>query len=244
MKLKALKLLYLSISLMTAQVAVGSGAFAYGEQDMVTSLKTPLIPGAPNGAAWQQPYEGDAPAIGDGNSPLPVVPGHSGSPEVPPSDIAGVPLTMGGDKETVDNYVMPYLTPPPSTPGFDAGYINGSSGGYGLNAPVQVVNIGPNGGMAGNAPTQHWGGQRTFDYGRANCVRPNSSRLIDYGAKLSQKPDLKMTPQFSEDGPMPGGGIACNGRNLPSSQATQDLYGNRTFFKGENLRSRSTIAPY
>jgi hypothetical protein len=146
---------------------------------------------------------------------------------------------MGGDKETVNNYVMPYLASPPSTPGYDNGSINGSSGGYGLKAPAAVVPICPNG-----APNKRWGGQRSYDYGRASCVRGNASQLNDFGGKLCQKPDLKMVPQFSEDGPMPGGGIPCNGRNLPGAQTTQDLYGNRTFFKGENLRARSTIAPY
>ena len=219
-------------------------SMAYGESDVMTSLRTPLIYGTPNTPAYVTPMQGDAPPVGSGYIPMPVTPGSCGMPEAPASHITNLPYAMGGDKDTINAAVSGYLTPPPSTAGYDDGSINGSSGGNGFMAPVCQVPICPQGGMVGNAPTQRWGGQRSYDFGNPNNVRAQSSRMMDYGAKLSEKPDLKMCPQFSEDGPRRSGGQAINGRNLPNAQATQDLYGNRTLFKGSNLRSQATIAPY
>jgi hypothetical protein len=209
-------------------------AFAYGESDMINTLRSPLIYGAPNSPAWVPAQEGAPPPCGDGFNPPAVTPGDYSTPFSPPSDVF-VPLTMGGDKDEVNAWAMPYLTPPPSTRGSDFGSINGSNGGYGLRAPVAEVNIQPQGGMVGNAPIRRWEGQRSYDFGKPNCVRPNSSIMNDFGQKLSEKPDLKMCPQFSQDGPRQRGEYR--------GQTTQDLHGNRTLFR-DNQRSQLTIAPY
>ncbi|CAN5254501.1 hypothetical protein BH11CYA1_BH11CYA1_45210 [soil metagenome] len=211
-----------------------AAAFAYGESDAVTTLRSPLSYGAPNGPAWVPAQEGAPPPCGDGFNPPAVAPGDCGVPFGTPSAVF-VPITAAGDKNEVNTWAMPYLTPPPSTQGQDPGSINGSSGGYGLQAPVAVVNVCPQGGLSGNAPTQRWGGQRSFDFGKPYNVRSSSSGLNDFGQKLSEKPDLKMCPQFSQDGPRQRGEFR--------GQATQDLHGNRTLFK-DNQRSTMTIAPY
>ncbi|MFA6208846.1 MAG: hypothetical protein WCT03_02090 [Candidatus Obscuribacterales bacterium] len=211
-----------------------TSAFAYGEADMINTLRTPITYGTPNSPAWVPAQEGAPPPCGDGFMPPAVTPGDCSTPFSPPSAVF-VPLTMGGDKDEVNAWAMPYLTPPPSTAGYDSSSINGSSGGYGLQAPVSVVNICPQGGMVGDAPTQRWGGQRSYDFGKPNNVRPNSSRMNDFGQKLSEKPDLKMCPQFSQDGPRQRGEYR--------GQTTQDLHGNRTLFR-DNQRSQLTIAPY
>lgn len=222
-----------SCPLFSAAGSTGA-AFAYGESDMIQTLRSPLTYGTPNSPAWVPAQEGAPPPIGDGFCPPAVTPGDCGAPFSPPT-AAFVPLTMAGDKSEVNAWVMPYLTPPPSTQGYDSSSINGSSGGYGLQAPVSVVDICPQGGMVGSAPTQRWGGQRSFDFGNPNCVRPSSSALNDFGQKLSQKPDLKMCPQFSQDGPRQRGEYR--------GQTTQDLHGNRTLFR-DNQRSQMTISPY
>ncbi len=210
-------------------------AHAYGEGDMVNTLRTPIIYGAPNGPSWTPAQEGCPPPIGSGDCPMPVTGGDYGAPCPPPSHVS-MPLFGPLDKDQVNAYTAPYLTPPPSTNGYDQGSINGSNGGYGLQAPASVVNVCPDGGMVGVAPTRRWEAQRAFDHGRPANVRPASSALNDYGQKLSEKPDLKMCPQFSQDGPRP--------RGTAIGQTTQDLHGNRTLFKGPNLRSQLTIAPY
>lgn len=157
-----------------------TSAFAYGEADMINTLRTPITYGTPNSPAWVPAQEGAPPPCGDGFMPPAVTPGDCSTPFSPPSAVF-VPLTMGGDKDEVNAWAMPYLTPPPSTAGYDSSSINGSSGGYGLQAPVSVVNICPQGGMVGDAPTQRWGGQRSYDFGKPNNVRPNSSRMNDFG---------------------------------------------------------------
>src|SRR5262249_13159682 len=145
-----------------------------------------------------------------------------------------------------NGYVAPYLTPPPSTEGPDPGMITNPQDFYA--PPSAWVNINGGGGMpGGEAPQQRWGGQTSRDFGLNPAFRGGSA-LTDFGEKLREKPDLKMTPQSSEDGPRQsaGGNSGGGGRasSLPGAQATEDLHGNRSFFKGENLRSRLTIAPY
>jgi len=218
-----------------AVAAISGPAFAYGENDVVNTLRTPLIYSAPNGPAGMPAYEGAPPPEGSGYFPMPVTGGQYGNPLSPASAVS-MPLFGAMDKGQVNTWVAPYLTPPPSTKGTDPYAINGSSGGYGIPAPVSVVDVGPSGGLQGNAPIERWQSQRSFDYGQPNNVRYNSSVLNDFGQKLTDKPDLKMMPQSSEDGPRP--------RNGNTGQITQDLHGNRSLFKGPNLRSQLTIAPY
>lgn len=216
-------------------------ALAYGESDMITTLRNPLIPNVPNAAYLEAAPLGDPPPIGSGDVPPAVTPGDLGAPFAVPSQVPDMPLEYGGDKGPVNGAVAGYLTPPPSTLGDDPGSINGSSGGLGLQAPVALVNINPGGGMSGDAPTTHWGGQRSYDYGKPKNVRPYSSALTDYGQLLINKPDLHAYPSFSQDGPRPQRGAAevINGQ---TGQTTTDLYGQRVQFKDQ--RQVQTIAPY
>lgn len=217
-----------------------SQALAYGESDMMTTLRDPLIPGVPNASDWQMAPLGDPPAMGSGDIPPAVTAGDYGAPFAPASQVPGMPLQVGGDKEPVNAAVSPYLVAPSSTEGQDMGSINGSSGGYGLQAPVALVNINSNGGMSGSAPTQRWGGQRSYDYGKPANVRPYSSALTDYGQRLIDKPDLHAYPVASEDGPKTRGSArVINGQY---GQTTQDLYGQRVLFKDQ--RQVQTVAPY
>ncbi len=225
-------------ALSTALLAVAAFScpvFAYGESDVMNTLRSPLIYGAPNSPAWVPAQEGCPPPIGSGDCPLPVTGGDYGAPFLP---VTSVPMPLVGplDKATVNAFAAPYLCPPPSTPGYDPYSINGSSGGYGVSAPVSVVNVSPGGGLEGSAPTRRWRAQRSFDHGQPNNVRGNGSTLNDFGQKLCDKPDLKMVPQVSQDGPRQQGSWM--------GQTTQDLHGNRSLFKGPNLRSQLTIAPY
>lgn len=223
-----------------AALVLGAPVLAYGESDMITTLRDPLIPNVPNGPAWSDAPLGDPPPVGSGSVPMPVTPGDYGSPFAVPSVIPGMPLENGGDKNPVNSAVAPYLTPPPSTEGQDPGSINGSSGGYGLQAPVSWTNINSAGGISGNAPTTRWGGQTTTDYGKPNNVRPYSSSLRDFGQKLTDKPDLYRAPNYSQDGPKPRGSAqVINGQY---GQTTTDLYGQRVLFKDQ--RQVQTIAPY
>ncbi|MBU6450707.1 MAG: hypothetical protein KGS72_02935 [Cyanobacteria bacterium REEB67] len=213
-----------------------------------TTLRQPLIDGQPNAAPFEVPAIGDPPPIGSGDVPPMVTPGMFGPPDLPPSDLY-VPPVMGGDKDSVNAAVSGYLTPPPSTPGADPGNINGSSGGYGLQAPVGTGNIDAGGGISFSAPTTRWAAQRSTDYGRnQNRVNQNASGLADFGERLPDKPDLKMMPQFSQDGPRPlyqaALGQPIRGSSaLTNAQATTDLYGNRTNFNAQ-YHSQMTIAPY
>ncbi len=225
-------------ALSTALLAVAAFScpvFAYGESDVMGTLRSPLIYGAPDSPAWMPAQQGAPPAIGDGYFPAPVTGGDYGFP-CPPVTSVPMPLVGPMDKGMVNAYAAPYLTPPPSTQGYDPCSINGSRGGYGVNAPVSVVNVCPGGGLKGSAPTRRWQAQRSFDHGQPNNVRGNGSTLNDFGQKLTDKPDLKMTPQVSEDGPRQQGSWM--------GQTTQDLRGNRSLFKGPNLRSQLTIAPF
>jgi len=134
---------------------------------------------------------------------------------------------------------------PPSTPGQDPGMIHAPRNFR--RPPVAVVGINSQGGMPGDqAPQQRWGGQQTHDYGN---FKTSGSQLTDFGQKLTDKPNLAMWPQESQDGPRqavyPGqlGWSSNRAPNMRGAQDTTDL-GHRIFFKGANLRARSTIAPY
>lgn len=205
------------------------------------TLRTPLIIGAPSAPAYSAPFEGQAPPIGDGFSPPPVTPGHRGyAPELPASHVPNIPTVPAGEqgKAMVNGYVAPYLMPPtrynPSDPGIIDSPPNFSS------PPVAVGPINPGGGISGGAPIQRWGGQTTQDFGR----RRGGSSCVDFGQKLSQKSDLFRRPQTSEDGPRQSAAGVGRASSLPGAQATQDLHGSRTMFKGPRQRPRFTLAEH
>lgn len=201
-----------------------------------TSLRNPLIPGAPYAEPNEQPSPGQPPPVGDGDTPAPVTPGHEGAPIPPPSDVP-VPPSSPLDSGQVDGAVAPYLTPPPSTPGEDPGLLPGTTSGY--KPPALQTDVQPQGGLSGDAPIHHWGGQTSRDFG---LNRNSGAQTTDFGQPLQQVAAVR--PQPSEDGPR---GLAANGApaqpNLAGAQQSSDLYGNRTLFKG-NQRAVMTIAPY
>lgn len=219
------------------------------------TLRNPLIECAPNEQPYVAPQEGDPPPPGDGSSPAPVTRGDGGSPEllpwvpfIPANQIDQSnshvslpdPSTLSSPGELGPSLQVPH---PPSTPGADPQSIHAP-----LDfrpPPVAVVKINPGGGMPGDqAPQERWGGQFSRDFG----LRRGGSSLTDFGEKLTEKPDIKVQPQHSEDGPRQSAqgqiGFSPNrSPNLPRAQGTQDI-GHRIYFKGANLRSRLTIAPY
>ncbi|MBI1271038.1 hypothetical protein GC174_11460 [bacterium] len=222
-------------------------AQAASAQYQTDTLRTPLIYGASSAPAYSTPYEGQAPPIGDGYAPPRVTPGHLGySPELPASHVPGIPTVPAGEagKAMVNGYVAPYLSPPTNYDPADPGSIDNPPNFY--QPPVNQTNINPGGGISGSAPITRWGGQCTQDFGRGAS---GCSSTVDFGQKLSEKPDLYRTPQTSQDGPRQstsgrGGSSTNRASSLPGAQTTQDLNGNRTLFKGPNQRARLTIANY
>lgn len=235
-------------SLKTALTALVAAVFslAFAVVAQAQSLRSPLIPGAPNASAGQAAQEGAPPPIGSGSAPMGVTPGMMGMPNLPPpSDIPLPPMSPldRGSGGGVNSMVAPFLTPPPSTPGADPGMLpmqNGAS-----KAAVEL-NINPGGGMPGDfAPQTRTGRQATRDLG----LKRYGSTLNDFGELLINKPNLRMQPQCSQDGPRSvqsyqGGAGGTRSANLAGAQTTQSLYGNRTTFRGTNLRARATIADH
>jgi hypothetical protein len=239
-----------SLSLKSALFALAAAIFMAGgfgvahAQSPTTSLRNPLIQGAPNAPAGQAPQQGSPPPIGSGDTPTGVTPGMTGTPLPPPSAVSLPPMSPldRGPGGQVNSLVAPYLTPPPSTPGPDPGML--PNNGY----PSAIeVNINAGGGMPGDqAPQTRTGRQTTRDLG---LKRTNGSTLTDFGQLLPDMPNLKVTPQYSQDGPRPvattqGEAGGTRSPNLAGAQTTQNLYGNRTLFRGANERARATIAPY
>ncbi|HEY9784541.1 MAG TPA: hypothetical protein V6D17_03995 [Candidatus Obscuribacterales bacterium] len=245
-----------AVFLVVAMIA-GSSTAAIGQ---IQTLRNPLIPGATYSPPYACPPEGCPPPPGDGQMPAPVTPGHTCAPEsMPwvraiPANQIDQPNSWVGGLPSEDTLASPYVLGkqlnvphPPSVPGSNPGSLPGPLDFQ--PPPAAIVNIRPQGGMPGDfAPQQRWGGQTTRDFG---LYKSQGSRLNDFGEKLTEKPDLYTMPQFSEDGPRNGlsypgrmGNQPAHSKIWPNAQTTQDLHGNRTLFKGPNLRSQLTIAPY
>lgn len=219
--------------------------------DADSSMWLPNVENGPTSAPYNAPQQGQAPPVGSGSSPMGINTGHAGyGVTTPPSHVPNMPLIPPGQdgKAAATAAAAGYLTPPTFYPTSDPGSIDSPPDFY--QPPVSVTNINPGGGIAGSAPIQRWGGQTSEDHGLRSFMRGNRpSNTSDFGERLSQKPNLRKAPQFSEDGPRnqqspSQRGQASRSSNLPGAQSTTDLNGNRTFFKGENQRARLTIAPY
>ncbi len=214
----------------SVEFAYPASAFDFsfgGFSGPVTSLRTPLIPGAIDTPPFACPPEGQPPPTGDGFVPYPVNPGHLGQPVPHPPSHVCLPPVGPLDKPLVDAMLAPYLEPPASTPGGDPGIIYSKENGF--NPPVTVTTIDPGGGISGQAPIYRWQGQSSRDYGTGNR---GGSSTFDFGGDVDAASAVKRST--SEDGPDNGGG----------GQTTQDLHGQRTLFKGPHLRPLMTIAPY
>jgi len=248
-----LQKLGLRVALITAAHCLLAGSSLparaqYQGGEGTTTLRSPLIPGAPSALPNQAPMEGPAPPTGSGMYPAPVTPGQAGGPLPPPSAVS-LPATSPTDKQQVNQQVAPYLTPPASTPGEDPGILP-ENPNNGFQPPAAVVDINPQGGISGQAPIRKWGGQTTRDLGR---YRTFGSQTTDFGTRIDNLPSVQqhgIKRSVSEDGPRPitpAGQLGSgNNRqeNLAGATCTTDLHGNRSLFKGANLRSRMTIAPY
>ena len=217
----------------------------------VTTLRTPLLVGAPWEPAYVPPPPGQPPPIGDGPVPYPVTPGMAGGPNPPPASQVYIgqiqPGYYGKQQATAD--LAGALTPPTNFTPTDPGSLPGPMDF--TPPPAAIVNINPDGGMPGDqAPQTRWGAQTTRDFGNVgNLVYGPGSQLTDFGELLPNKPNIKVQPQFSQDGPrnmvVPGQMDQINrSPNRPNAQETEDLNGNRSLFKGPNLQSVQTIAPY
>jgi hypothetical protein len=252
---KAERLTTMTLALLAMLVAFGTSQ----AQAQSTSLRNPLIPGVPTTEPYQAPYEGMPPPPGQGSTPAPVTQGMGGGPTLEPWNTRIPANQIDQGSSQVDLGVGPdVLAPPmtlgktltvphaPSVPGADAGMLPGPLDFQ--PPPAAVVDINAQGGMPGDqAPQQRWGAQYTRDFG---LRKASGSTLTDFGEKLTQKPNLKMNPQESQDGPRqavyPGqmGSSTNRSPSIPGAQTTVDWYGNRRMFKGPTVRSVLTIAPY
>jgi hypothetical protein len=200
----------------------------------ITSLRDPLIEGAPNTAPMTSAPEGQPPPIGSGSCPAPVTPGMPGGPTLIPS----VPITPANQAEWASTRINwnpanesaageagpnTWAPPPPNTPGADPGILHAPQDF--CPPPAAVVNINPNGGIPGGAPTERWGGQQSHDFGRYK--NGWGTRTCDFGQELSGS--------TSEDGP-------CQTRD--GAVGTQDLYGRRYPRRNNGEPIIQTIAPW
>jgi hypothetical protein len=180
----------INVTLAIAALGIGQAAFAQSS----TTLHTPLIPGATSTPPFVCPPEGQPPAMGDGPTPQPVVPGMGGPPGLLPwvpaipanhinNGTSGIPLPFGPPVEMPPGVLGPLLTPfipaPPSTPGADPGSLT-TPGATPFN-PAQELNINPGGGIPGTGgyntsiPTVRRGGQETHQWdfrGRNSSLIP------------------------------------------------------------------------
>jgi hypothetical protein len=198
-----------------------------------TTLRDPLLYGAPSTSAFQSAPEGQPPPVGDGSMPAPINPGMEG----PPTLIPSIPITPANDimhpsyrvnfdpaTEAPPGVVGPstWVPPPPSTPGADPGIIRAPLDFY--PPPARVVHINPGGGISGGASNQRWGGQTTADYGRYKHI---GKRRFDFGEEAYGS--------TSEDGP---------DQLRPGASSTLDLYGRRIPIRNNGEPIIQTIAPY
>jgi hypothetical protein len=216
------------LSLIACSAMLGQPAVAQS-----TTLRDPLLYGAPSTAAFQSAPEGQPPPIGDGPMPAPINPGMSG----PPTLIPSIPMTPANDiqypsyranfdpaTEAPPGVVGPsmWVPPPPSTPGVDPGILHAPLDFY--PPPARVVNINPGGGISGGASNQRWGGQPTADFGRYKHI---GKRKFDFGEEAYGN--------TSEDGP---------NQLRPGASSTLDLYGRRIPIRNNGDPIIQTIAPY
>lgn len=223
---------------------------AQAQYQSTTSLRSPLIQGAPSSDPYQAPDSGQPPAIGDGWGPMPVNPGHWGAPELPPTQL-DIGMYSPMDKQQIQQQLAPTIPPPPGVPGKDPylqdpGMISPRPGN-GYMPPAYIVNIMPGGGIPENppAPIVRWGGQTTRDFGMPMVNKKMTSGLTDFGQRIEDMPQTRVRRSTSMDGSRPAVPYPAPKRdsnslpvtpnrdsNLWGAQTTTDLNGNRRYFKG------------
>lgn len=215
--------------------------------------RTPLIGGAGAAPPFVPAPQGMPPAIGDGPTGAPVVPGHTGAPtllpwvpSIPSNQIdqgsSGIPLPITPAVAAPPGVLGPMLTPflpaPPSTPGADPGSLTAPIGSFN---PSQEVNIMPQGGIPGRGgycttiPTVRRGGQETRQYSYRGR---NSS--------LGGLPDDGSQDQVELLGPMAGYGVpfgVATGNGLRNNSL--DLGGGQRFSAGgQTISTGSSLQDY
>ncbi len=253
MVLKRISLLAVSIGILASIPA----AFAQGECDLsgAPSIlpRTPLINGASAAPPFVPAPEGQPPAFGDGPTPAPVIPGHTGAPtllpwvpSIPSNQIdqsnSGIPLPITPAVQAPPGVLGPMLTPfipaPPSTPGADPGSLTAPQGSFN---PSREMNINPEGGIPGRGgycttiPTQRRGGQESRQYE----LRGRNSSLGGIGGDGSQD-------QVTLLGPMAGYGVpfgVASGNGLRNNSL--DLGGGQRFSTGgQTISTGSSLQDY
>ncbi len=230
----------------------------------VTDTFTPLVPGALSSGPYIAPMAGPAPPMGSGFTPMPVTPGMTGSPTLPPS-VLNTPannIDVGNSNMTLSSFnpaatsapgvLGPSLTGqipgPVSTPGANPGSLTSDPINYGYNPSAVVVNVNSGGGLPnGSAPITGRGGQATRDFGLNKTGI--GSLTTDFGQPLNANPNIAIQPQYSQDGPRaaqyPGQMDEINrAPNLPNAQPTISLFGSQILFKGSANPPLQTYAPY
>lgn len=219
-----------------------------------STLRTPLIPGAPASAPLLAPPEGEPPACGDGATPAGVIPGMGGSPtllpwvpNLPSSNIAGlgntgVPIPFNpaitSPPGTLGPALAPAIPPAPSTPGSDPGSLTAPMGSFN---PAQQLNINPGGGIPGEGgfcttiPTARRGGQSTTQW-----------ELRGRNSSLGGMADDGSQDQVELLGPMAGYGVPFGvptGNGMRNSSI--DLGGGQRFTAGgSRISTGSTLQDY
>jgi len=222
------------IALAVAVFAVSQAAHA----QPASTLRDPLIPGAPSAPPFVPPADGQPPAMGDGPTPAPVIPGMTSPstllpwiPAIPANQInngtSGIPLPFGPPVEMPPGVLGPLLTPfipaPPSTPGADPGILTAPQSSFN---PSQLENINPSGGIPGTGgfntsiPTVRRGGQETHQWE----LRGRNSSLIPGMGDGSQDQVTRLGPWAGWGVPFgvaTGDGLRNNSIDLGGGQRFQ-----------------------
>ncbi len=245
-----------SLALVAISLTIGQSAIAQDCNLMGApnaTLRTPLILGAPSGAPFMSAPEGQPPAVGDGSTPVGVMPGHTGPttllpwvPSIPSNQIdqgsSGIPLPFTPAVEMPPGVLGPLLTPiipnSPSTPGADPGNLQAPMGSFN---PARNVNVMPGGGIPGRGgfctsiPTQRRGGQETHQW-----------ELRGRNSSLGGLPDDGSQDQVELLGPMAGYGVpfgVSTGNGLRNNSI--DLGGGQRFSTGgQTISTGSTVQDY
>lgn len=214
------------------------GAPAFG-------MRSPLVSGSQMSLPFVPAPEGNPPAVGDGPTGAPVVPGHSGPstllpwvPSIPSNHInqgsSGIPIPFSPAIQSPPGVLGPLLTPfvpnAPSTPGADPGSLQAPMGSFN---PAAQMPINPDGGIPGRGgyctsiPTVRRGGQETRQYS-----------LRGRNSSLGGLPDDGSMDQVELLGPMAGYGVpfgVATGNGMRNSSL--DLGGGQRFAIGGNTIS-------
>lgn len=199
-----------------------------------TTLRNPLIPGAPSAPPNSAPPEGQPPAVGDGSTPAPVTPGDGGSPEllpwvpfIPANQIdqgsSFVPLPPPST-ESPPGVLGPSLNVPrsPSTPGADPGILTNIGG---LGNPADLVNVNAGGGLPGTGGYYttinkvRRGGQESHEWGGDGHVTGYNSV---FGGGGDSQDVVELTGPLAGFG-VPYGVPTGNGYNKGPAGSNDDL---------------------